>query len=148
MTKKCSNKALTLDLDWVSLVSLAKNMPSLLAERPSGYTPHPYDWMFGKYQYTLGLLVCFIGLVALEGAALSLASKASPPKLRTVSNHVGTMSVFLVLLSKTIADLHILIIELSRRWINVDSVNSLVLPSIVASAVALYFVKRHFFFLM
>jgi hypothetical protein len=135
-------------INWVSICSLAGRFSSLLAERPDGPMAHPYDWKFGAFQYVIGLTFTFIGLTSLEGAAQALASKASPSRLSSVSVHVSSLAVFLSFTGRIFADGQIFFVELSHKLINVDIVNSLVVPVFLACFVGLYFVKKHYFFLM
>ena len=134
-------------INWVSLFSLAAQAPELLTNT-SGRITHPYDWKLGRIQYVVGLTITFVGLVSLEGAALSLLSKVSPPRLRSVVLNSGTIVVFLGLIVRILGDLQIFMIELSHKLIYTCIVNSLVIPLLLACFFVGYFVKKHFFFLM
>lgn len=90
----------------------------------------------------------FTGLIALEGAALSLLSKTSPANTRSIIINVGTITTFLGLAARLLADIQILLIDLSHKLINTDIVNALVLPLVLACYLLIYFVNKHFFFLM
>jgi hypothetical protein len=138
---------LVIMINWVSLFSLATKVPILLDESNSRHN-HPYDWRFGSIQFVVGMTTIFVGLVALEGATLSLLSKVSPPRLRSVVINVGTIATFLGLTARLLGDTQILMVGLSHRLINVDIINSLAVPLLVASFIFFYFLKRQFFFLI
>jgi hypothetical protein len=134
-------------INWLSLFSLAAKFPILLDQSNSRHN-HPYDWRFGPIQFVCGLTSIFVGLVALEGATLSLLSKVSPPRLRSVVINVGTIATFLGLVARLLGDSQILMVGLSNRLINMDIINSLAVPLLLASCVAAFLLKRHFFFLI
>jgi hypothetical protein len=134
-------------VNWLSIASLATRLPILLVESNGRHT-HPYDWRVGLVQYFCGMTTTFAGLVALEGATLSLLSKVSPPRLRSVVINVGTIVTFLGFTARLLGDAHILTVGLSHRLINMDIINSLLVPLFLAALVAVYFLKRHFFFLI
>jgi hypothetical protein len=134
-------------INWLSLFSLATKFPILLDESNSSHD-HPYDWRFGPIQFVVGLTTIFVGLVALEGATLSLLSKVSPPRLRSVVINVGTIATFLGLVARLLGDSQILMVGLSHRLINMDIINSLAVPLLVAACVAVFLLKRQFFFLI
>jgi hypothetical protein len=96
----------------------------------------------------IGLTTIFVGLVALEGATLSLLSKVSPPRLRSVVINVGTIATFLGLVARLLGDAQILMVGLSNRLINMDIINSLAVPLLLALCVAAFLLKKHFFFLI
>jgi len=89
-------------------------------------------------------------LTSLDGAALSLLSKASPPRLRTSSAalQLGTIVSFVSLFARVIADAQIFMIGLSHRLINTDLENSLLLPILVACFVIGHFIRKHYFFMI
>lgn len=113
-------------------------------DRPS----HPYDWTLGVFQYTIGLTIIVSGLFALDGAALALLSKTSPPNIRSIFLNLGTIATFVGLTARLIANLQILFVDLSHRLINSDIVNSVVVPLFLASLLLIHVVRKHFFFLM
>lgn len=128
-------------------MSVATRAQNLLTDI-SGQPNHPYDWKLGVYQYTIGLSTVFAGLTALEVAALSLLSKVSPVNTRSIVINAGTIATFLGLAARLMGDSLILIIDLSHKLINVDIVNSLVFPLVLACFLLIYLIKKHFFFLM
>jgi hypothetical protein len=138
---------LVIMINWLSLFSLATKFPILLDESNSRHN-HPYDWRFGVIQFVVGLTIIFVGLVALEGATLSLLSKVSPPRLRSVVINVGTIATFLGLVARLLGDAQILMVGLSNRLINMDIINSLAVPLLLALCVAAFLLKKHFFFLI
>ena len=134
-------------INWLSLFSLAAKFPILLDQSNSRHN-NPYDWRLGPIQFVVGLTTIFVGMVALEGATLSLLSKVSPPRLRSVVINVGTIATFLGLVARLLGDSQILMVGLSNRLINMDIINSLAVPLLLASIVAAFLLKRHFFFLI
>ena len=151
---RCSQRSLFhvtcglfLMINFSSLFSLAQSVPHLLAET-NGPTAYPYDWRLGVVQYVVGLLVTFVSLTCIESSSLSLLSKVSPPRFRSLALNVSTLSVFLALTARIVADLQIFMVEISRRLINADIVNSLVIPSMIASLAVAFLVKKYFYFLM
>lgn len=108
----------------MSLFSLAQRMPNLLSETKEQSSSHPYDWKIGMFQYCIGLPIAFMGCICMQGSALSILSKLSPPRFRGVAVHTGTMVVFVQFLAFLIADLQFFFIGLSHRLINTDIVNA------------------------
>lgn len=108
----------------MSLFSLAQRVPKLLSETEEQSASHPYDWRIGMFQYCIGLPIAFMGLTAMQGSALSILSKLSPPKFRGVAVNTGTIVVFLGFLARLIADLQLFFVGLSHRLINTDLVNA------------------------
>jgi hypothetical protein len=111
-------------VNFVSLFSLATRVPKLLSETDVESFSHPYDWKIGTVQYSVGLPIAFIGLVAMEGASLAILSKLSPPKFKGVAINIGSVVVFVGFLSRLIADLQLFFVGLSHRLINTDIVNA------------------------
>ena len=111
-------------LNVLSLFSLAQRVPSLLTETEEQSSTHPYDWKIGVFQYCIGLPIAFMGLQAMQGSALSILSKLSPPRFRGVAVNSSTMVVFLQFLAFLIADLQLFFIGLSHRLINTDIINA------------------------
>ena len=135
--------------NWASAFSLASRFPSLLSDtdetqRKSLY----YDWRLGVLQYVLGFTVVFLGLTALEGSTFALLSKISPPNLRSLVISVGTTATILTMVARLAADMQVLMVGLSHKLINTDMVNSLVVPLFLISFVAIFLVRRHYFFLL
>ena len=138
-------------INYASLFSLAGQVENLLNEEDDGPTfvqVHPYDGAFGIVQYMVGFTTVFAGIIALEGASLSLMSKVGPPRLKSIMINCGTIVTFASLAARVVGDVQILFVGLSHRLINTDIVNSLVMPLLIACTVAYYVVKKHFFFLM
>jgi hypothetical protein len=138
-------------INYASLFSLASQVENLLVEADeTSYLEevHPYDGTFGIVQYVIGFTVAFTGVMALEGATLSLMSKVAPSRLKSVVISCGTIVTFCTLAARVLGDIQILFVGLSHRLINTDIVNSLVIPLFLASIAAYYMVKKHFFFLM
>jgi hypothetical protein len=136
-------------INFVSMFSLAKRVPVLWTEDTSvPLKTHPYDWKLGIVQYILGLSVTFVGLCGLEGATLSLVSKVSPPRLHSVTVNVGTMVVFLSFVARILGDMQVFMVGVSRKLVNQDVINAMVVPLLLVCLVAYFLVKRHFFFLM
>ena len=134
-------------INYGSIASLAIEVPELF-KNTVGRPNHPYDWRLGVFQYLVGLAIVFCGLIALEGASLSLASKTSPANIRSVFINVGTITTFLGFVARLIADAQIVFVDLSHKVINTDIVNSLVVPSLLMCFLLSYVINRHFFFLM
>lgn len=134
-------------INWEKLFSLATRIPELLSDLP-GRENQRYDWKVGVFQYVIGLTTVFVGLVAVESANLSLLSKVSPVRFKSVFLHVGTLATLLSLIARLAADLQIFMVDLSHKLINTDIVNALVIPLFLASFAIAYFVRRHYFFLM
>jgi hypothetical protein len=138
-------------INYASLFSLASQVENLLVEADETTyheEVHPYDGSFGIVQYVIGFTVAFTGVMALEGATLSLMSKVSPSRLKSVVINCGTIVTFCTLAARVLGDIQILFVGLSHRLINTDIVNSLVIPLFLSSIAAYYIVKKHFFFLM
>ena len=134
-------------LNWASLVNLSVHIRNLMEE--AEYTNyHPYDWIFGPYQYLAGLCISFFGMMSLEPTTLALMSKVAPSRMRSVAINCGSIVTIVSLAARCIGDMHILMVGLSHRLINVDIVNSLIFPLIIGCIAAVYIVRRHFFFLM
>jgi hypothetical protein len=133
--------------NWSSVYSLASRVPKLLSDIEGREAPH-YDWHVGVFQFTVGLLVASTGLTALQGASASLLSKVSPQRFRSLLINVGTIGTFVNLFARLSADLQIFAIDLSHKLINTDIVNCLLTPLVLGIFIAIYFVKKHFFFLM
>lgn len=129
------------------MFSLAKRRQNLFADVDGGLN-HPYDWKVGVFQYIIGLTIVFVGLVSIEGAALSLVSKLSPVNTRSLIVNVGTTATFLGLAARIMGNFQIVAVDLSHKLINVDIVNSLVVPLLLASLLLRYFIGKKFFFLM
>jgi len=138
---------LVIMINYGSIASLAREVPELFANT-LGMPSHPYDWRLGVIQYSVGLTIVFFGLIALNGASLSLLSKTSPVNNRSVFSSVGTITTLLGFAARLMADGQILFFDLSHRVINTDIVNSLVLPLLVVCFLLSYVVNKHFFFLM
>jgi hypothetical protein len=134
-------------INWQSMFSLAKLVPSLLADT-HGRLSHPYDGKLGVVQYVIGLTTVYITLIALEGSSLSLLSKLSPMNLRSILVNVGTMSTFICLIARLLGDLQIVMIDLSHKLINTDIINSLVTPLVLVSIVIAFLIRKNFFILM
>jgi len=134
-------------INYGSIASLATHASELFANT-QGRPSHPYDNRLGVIQYTVGLSVLFFGLIALEGAALSLLSKTSPANIRSVVVNVGTIATFSSFAARLMADSQILVFDLSHRMISTDIVNSLVMPLLLVTFVLSYVINKHFFFLM
>lgn len=99
-------------------------MPNLLSETEEQSSSHPYDWKVGIFQFCIGLPIAFMGLIAMQGSALSILSKLSPPRFRGVAVHTGTMVVFVQFVAFLIADLQLFFVALSHRLINTDILNA------------------------
>lgn len=134
-------------VNWGSLFELIRNI-RILFEEKGDTRHHQYDWLLGVAQYTVGFVITFVTLRALETSSRSLLSKVSPPNIRSISLNLGTIVTSLGLLARFLADMQIASVVLSHRVINTDIINSLVVPLFLASLLAYYFVRKHFFFLM
>lgn len=130
-------------LNYGSLFSLMESAPKLLTDT-YGRVSHPYDWLLGVFQWTIGLAIFFCGIVGLEGASLVLLSKVSPARFF----RIGTVTTFLACGARIAANLQIVFVDLSHKLINTDIVDSILIPLLLASFVVAYLVKQHFFFLM
>lgn len=133
--------------NWSTMVSLvSKNILHMVDNTPP--VNHPYDWRLGVFQYTTGLTMAFVGLIALEGAAYSLLSKCSPLNARSAAIHTGTLAALLTIVARLVGDAEIVMVDLSHRWINADIVNALAMPLLFGCMIMTYIVNKHFFFLM
>jgi len=137
-------------INYASLFSLAAQVENLLNEEDETtiVEVHPYDGVMGIVQYIVGFTIVFTGIIALEGASLSLMSKVAPARLKNVVINCGTIVTFASFATRVLGDVWILFVGLSHRLINTDIVNSLVIPLLIACTVAYHIVKKHFFFLM
>ncbi|KAG7355477.1 SPX domain containing protein [Nitzschia inconspicua] len=111
---------------------------------------HQYDWLLGVDQYVVGFILSFGSFHALEIASRSLLSKVIPTSAGRPRNNdlVFVIVTFLRLFSQFAGDCQITMVVLSHRVINTDIVNALVIPMLIGATVILYFVRKHFFFLM
>lgn len=134
-------------LNWASIIYLATRYSKLLEEAEQDRR-HEYDWNFGVVQYIIGLCLIYAGGKSLEGAALSMLSKFSPPNLRSVVINVGTIATFLTALARLLANLQVSMVGLSNKLINTDMVNALSLPLLFVCFAVMFVVRRHFFFLL
>jgi len=134
-------------INWTSIFSLAQRVPTLLTVSGNEHT-HTYDWSLGILQYTVGTVVTFVGLVAVDGATLSLLSKLAPLRLRSVVLNLGTFVVVLGFVARIVADLQIMSVVLSHRIINTDIMNTVAIPLFLFSFPMAYLVRKHFFYLM
>lgn len=133
--------------NWGSFFALIPNIKNLLKEDRSN-RHHHYDWMLGVGQYIVGFIITFASLRALSIGSRSLLSKVSPPNLTNVVVNFGTIVTFITLFSQMFANFYISSIVLSHREINSDILNSLLMPSLIATFVMYYLVRKHYFFLM
>lgn len=138
--------ALLVMLNWGAVFSLISRNALHLVEPAS--VNHPYDWRFGIFQYTTGLCIAFVGLIALEGAAFSLLSKSSPLNPHSAAIHTGSIAAFLTIAARLIGDAEIVMVDLSHRWVNADIVNALIVPLLFGCMIITYVVNKHYFFLM
>jgi hypothetical protein len=136
-------------VNWGSLFALIPNIRVLFQEN-STERHHFYDWVLGVAQYVIGFVVTFGALRGLEISSRSLLSKVSPPTVNHYWNHnyFGVLVTFVGLFSQLVADCQITMVVLSHRVINTDIVNALVFPILIGCALAYYFVRKHYFFLM
>lgn len=134
-------------INFGSILSLAMRAPELFANT-EGRPSHPYDKKFGVVQYIVGLTIVSLGLIALDGASLSLLAKTSPANIRSIFVQSSTIATFLGFTARLLADAQILVFDLSHRLINTDIVNSLIMPLLLVCFVLAYLVNKHFFFLM
>lgn len=134
-------------VNYASFVNLIIHI-RVLFDKASERQYHPYDWILGSIQYLVGLSITYAGIMSMEPATLSLMSKLSPTKGKSIAVNSGTVVTLLSLAARSIGDLHILFVGLSHRLINTDIVNSLVVPLLLACLAAGYVVRRHFFFLI
>jgi hypothetical protein len=117
-------------INYGSLFSLAQSAPKLLSNveeallQSATSTQQPYDWKLGVIQYVAGLTTTFVGLISMDGAALSLLSKLAPLRLRSIFINVGTISVFLCFTARILGDAQILFVGVSHRLINTDMINA------------------------
>jgi hypothetical protein len=146
-------------LNWSALYTLACQIYGLFVKhRTSTPATIPnssesivivYDGKLGVVQYIAGSIALHIGLVALEGATLSLLSKISPlGSSRSVAMNVGSLVTIIGLSSKVFADANICFVDISQRMVNADIVNSMLVPTIICSLILSYYVKKNFFFLV
>jgi hypothetical protein len=131
-------------INWSSVTSLVGSALSKSWSQESRL----YDWKVGIFQYTFGFVVSYGGIVALEGATLSLLSKVSLAASKNPLLNMATLVTLFTLFARTIGDVHILIVGLSDLIINTDIINSLVFPMLAFCLVASVLIRRHFFFMM
>jgi hypothetical protein len=134
-------------VNWGSLFALIPNIQNLFKEDHSN-RHHQYDWMLGVAQYSIGFIITFTALRSLVVASRSMLSKVSPPNLQNIVINLGTIVTFVSLFSQLFANLYIASIVLSQREINVDILNSLLMPILITTLVVYYLVRKHYFFLM
>jgi hypothetical protein len=134
-------------INWSAIYALFSSIPNGV-DRLMSINDHPYDWKFGVFQYSAGFLISYVGLVAIEGATLSLLSKVSSAASRNPLLNVGTILTFLTLFARALADIQIVTVGVSHHIINIDMVNSLVVPLLMVCVIAGILIRRHFFFLM
>lgn len=134
-------------VNWGSLFALIPNIHNLFKEDSSN-RHHQYDWMLGVAQYSIGFIITFTALRSLGVASRSMLSKVSPPNLQNIVINLGTIVTFVSLFSQLFANLYIASIVLSQREINVDILNSLLMPILITTLVVYYLVRKHYFFLM
>lgn len=134
-------------VNWGSLFALIPNMKNLFKQDRSN-RHHHYDWMLGVGQYIVGFIIAFAALRALGVGSRSLLSKVSPSNLQSVVINLGTIVTFATLLSQMFADFYISSVVFSHREINIDILNSLLMPSFIATILMYYLVRKHYFFLM
>jgi len=130
-------------INWVSIVSVARRIDSLLNDTSARHQ-HLYDWGLGVYQYTLGYTVAVIGLVSLRATAFAMLSKLSPPEVL----QVGAITTLLTYCGRIGATIQVLTVGFSHKVINLDFVNSLMVPLFVAAVAATLLVNRHYFLLL
>eukprot|EP00522_Entomoneis_paludosa_P001098 CAMPEP_0172466868 /NCGR_PEP_ID=MMETSP1065-20121228/57300_1 /TAXON_ID=265537 /ORGANISM="Amphiprora paludosa, Strain CCMP125" /LENGTH=1447 /DNA_ID=CAMNT_0013223813 /DNA_START=92 /DNA_END=4435 /DNA_ORIENTATION=- len=135
-------------INWTSMFSLAKRVPSLFTEMAGNEHTHTYDWNVGILQYTIGTVVSFIGLVAVESATLSLLSKLAPLRLRSVVLNLGTLVVVMGFVARIVADLQLTSVVLSHRVISTDVINTIAIPLFLFSLPMIHLIRKHFFYLM
>jgi hypothetical protein len=133
-------------VNWQSMFALAELLPSVFAVT-NGRPRHLYDWKLGVFQYVFGLIMVYLSVLALEGASLSLLSKVSPVNTRSIVVNVGSMATFLGFIARLLGDFQIVMIDLSDMILNMDIVNALVVPLILACFLLSYVIRKHFFFL-
>lgn len=136
-------------LNWRSLYLLAHQVKEIFTDVIDRRTSS-YDWWVGKAQFCVGIVGLFAGLVALEGASLSLLSKVSPANnySKSVALNVGTIVSLLGFVSRLFADINILVIDMSQKLINADMINSLLIPILLCSLVGYFVIAKYFFFLV
>jgi len=134
-------------VNWGSFFALMPNLNNLFKEDRSN-RHHQYDWMLGVGQYVVGFIITFSALRALGIGSRSLLSKVSPPNLQNIVVNLGTITTFITLFSQFFAYCYISSIVLSQREINIDILNSLLMPISITACLMYYLVRKHYFFLM
>lgn len=134
-------------VNWGSFFALMPNVNNLFKEDRSN-RHHQYDWMLGVEQYIIGFIITFTALRALGIGSRSLLSKVSPPNLQNIVLNLGTITTFITLFAQFFAYCYIASIVLSQREINIDILNSLLMPISITTCLMYYLVRKHFFFLM
>ena len=134
-------------VNWGSFCALIPNINNLFKEDRSN-RHHQYDWMLGVEQYIVGFIITFTALRALGIGSRSLLSKVSPPNLQNIVINLGTIATFITLFSQLFAYFYIASIVLSQREINIDILNSLLMPISITTLLMYYIVRKHYFFLM
>jgi hypothetical protein len=69
-----------------------------------------YDWQAGIYQYCIGTAIMLISMVLIEGASLSLMSKASSDRLNSSAINCSILTPFLGCLGKVLGCTYLLYI--------------------------------------
>ena len=134
-------------VNWGSLFALIPNIKNLFKEDRSN-RHHHYDWMLGVGQYIIGFIIAFTALRALGTGSRSLLSKVSPSNMHNVVINLGTIVTFIALFAQLFADFYIASVVLSQREINIDILNSLLMPSLIATLLMYILLRKHYFFLM
>lgn len=105
-------------INYASLFSLAEQVENLLDQQEDTYFEvHPYDGVAGIFQYIIGFTTVFTGIIALEGASLSLMSKVAPPRLKNVVINCGTIVTIATFAARVLGDVEILFVGLSHRLV-------------------------------
>ena len=110
-----------------------------------------YDSIFGGVQYVVSFTIIFLSVVTLESVTLALISKVqvAPRQMRKYTIDTSFVVMLISALSRLIGDTLIVAFDASS-WalFNNDIVNSLCFVLIIAVTIGIYFVKKHYFFLI
>ena len=110
----------------------------------------PYDGKIGAAQYMLCFATVFICIITLDSMSLSLLSKVqtAPRQMKKYSIDSGFVVILVASLGRLMGDLLMFAFDFSSSNFFNDIVNSLCFTLIIAFTVGIYFVRKHFFFLI
>lgn len=115
--------------------------------RSNAFLIYDYDWGIGLYQYVIGTIILFASSVSIEGASLSLISKASTDKLNVSNINCTSLIPLQHCLGQIFAGLLLMVVMFSHHHIHTDVMNLISIFLLVASVFCLLNIKKYYFFL-